>query len=228
MQRSSMNNSFFAQRAWSRLRASRPLSRMHPSDEKRFEALRQKEQVQGGQVQISSAPCSQQDRITPELPLLQQEGYPAMIKLNCGVSRKVGEPNYGSRGASVNVELELDSATVQDPKLLHEKIRKIFALAKTSVDEELGVGTTGTSQQLSQPSNVPAPSQTGPVSNGNSAKPATEGQLRAIWAICNQLELDQDAEAQRTFRRPVSQLTAPEASKLIDHLKQVQDASGAR
>ncbi len=32
-----------------------------------------------------------------------------MIKLNAGFSRKVGEPNYGSRGASVNVELELES-----------------------------------------------------------------------------------------------------------------------
>ena len=32
-----------------------------------------------------------------------------MIKLNAGFSRKVGEPNYGSRGASVNVELELEN-----------------------------------------------------------------------------------------------------------------------
>ena len=31
-----------------------------------------------------------------------------MIKLNCGFSRKVGEANYGSRGASVNLELEIE------------------------------------------------------------------------------------------------------------------------
>ena len=75
MQRSSMLNSFFAQRAWSRSRASRPLSHMHPSDEKRFEATRQREQKeQEGLAQTSTASRSQQDRITPELPLMQQEG----------------------------------------------------------------------------------------------------------------------------------------------------------
>ncbi|MGZ0174755.1 MAG: hypothetical protein ACKVHE_35095 [Planctomycetales bacterium] len=29
------------------------------------------------------------------------------MKLNVGLSRKIGEPNFGSRGASVNLELEL-------------------------------------------------------------------------------------------------------------------------
>ena len=62
-----------------------------------------------------------------------------MIKLNCGVSREVGEPNHGSCGASVNVELELESSAIQDAELLHEKIRRLFALAKASVDEELGL-----------------------------------------------------------------------------------------
>jgi hypothetical protein len=33
------------------------------------------------------------------------------MKLNVGLSRKVGEPNYGSRGASVN--LELDNSPVE-------------------------------------------------------------------------------------------------------------------
>ena len=34
------------------------------------------------------------------------------LKLNVGLSRKVGEANYGSRGASVNLELELESGLV--------------------------------------------------------------------------------------------------------------------
>ncbi len=148
-----------------------------------------------------------------------------MIKLNCGVSRKVGEPNYGSRDASVNVELELESTAGQDTKLLHDKIRRLFALAKSSVDEELGLTSiNGAAPAPNQAPNAPITNHTGPVSNGNTTKPATDGQLRAIWAICNQLGIDQDVESQRTFQRPVSQLTVPEASKLIDHLKQVQGA----
>lgn len=231
MNRNSMLNPAFARRAWARLRASRPFSRMHPADEKRFEARRRAEQAKDELAEAYAASCSPKEPVpaTPELPLEQQEGEPAVIKLNCGISRKVGEPNYGSRGASVNVELELESAAAQDTNLLHDRIRRLFAIAKSSVDEELGIAAiAGAPQQSSQPSGAPTPSHTSPSSNGNSTKPATEAQLRAIWAICNQLGIDQDAEAQRTFRHPVSQLTVPEASKLIDHLKQVQAASAPR
>ncbi|MCE9607598.1 MAG: hypothetical protein K8U03_22145 [Planctomycetia bacterium] len=33
-----------------------------------------------------------------------------MLKLNVGFTKKIGEANYGSRGATVNPELELNSA----------------------------------------------------------------------------------------------------------------------
>jgi len=62
-----------------------------------------------------------------------------MIKLNAGVSRKVGEPNYGSRGATVNVELELESSAAQDADVLQDRIRRLFAIARDAVDAELGL-----------------------------------------------------------------------------------------
>ena len=67
-----------------------------------------------------------------------------MIKLNAGFSRKVGEANYSSRGASVTVDLELESALIQEPEKLHEKIRVLFAIAKKAVDEELKNGNGST------------------------------------------------------------------------------------
>ena len=63
-----------------------------------------------------------------------------MIKLNAGFSRKVGQPNFSSRGASVNLELELESSLVSDPDKMHEKIRALFTLARRAVDEELKNG----------------------------------------------------------------------------------------
>ena len=60
-----------------------------------------------------------------------------MLKLNAGFSRKVGESNFGSRGASVNVELELESHLINDPDGLRSRISGLFDLARRSVDDEL-------------------------------------------------------------------------------------------
>ena len=141
-----------------------------------------------------------------------------MIKLNAGVSRKVGEPNYGSRGASVNVELELESSVVNDTEALYEKIRRLFALAKRSVDEELGIST-------SVPSNG---GETSSAPSNGETRAATEKQKHAIAAICNENGFDGDQEAMGLFGRPVNQLTLSEASQLIDRLKELRNAKGAQ
>ena len=59
------------------------------------------------------------------------------VKLNIGLSRKVGEPHYGSRGASINLEVELDSGLLQDAAQLRERVQELYQLARQSVDEEL-------------------------------------------------------------------------------------------
>ena len=143
-----------------------------------------------------------------------------MIKLNAGVSRKVGEPNYGSRGATVNVELELESSAAQDAHLLQDRIRKLFAIARDAVAEELGLSTqTG----------GPAAGQRA-VANGNggSIRSASEAQIRAINAICGRLGLDPHAETHRRLGRGIQDLTLPEASTLIDQLKALQDGQNGQ
>ena len=59
-----------------------------------------------------------------------------MVRLNAGFSRKVGEPDYGSRGASVNLEVELESHLVTDPDALTDRVRKLFQLAREAVNTE--------------------------------------------------------------------------------------------
>jgi len=58
-----------------------------------------------------------------------------MIRLNCGISRKVGQANFGSRGGSINLEVELADL---DNNKLKESIHKLFHLAKESLEQELG------------------------------------------------------------------------------------------
>ena len=60
-----------------------------------------------------------------------------MLKLNVGFNRKVGEANFGSRGASVNLELELDSGLVDHPDRLQDRMQQLFTLARSSVEQEL-------------------------------------------------------------------------------------------
>lgn len=59
------------------------------------------------------------------------------VKLNIGLSRKVGEANFGSRGASINLEVELDIGTLNNAEQLRERVRELYQLARQSVDDEL-------------------------------------------------------------------------------------------
>ena len=135
-----------------------------------------------------------------------------MLKLNAGFSRKVGEPDFGSRGACVNLELELESGLVTDPAALQARIRQLFALARQSVDAELT--NTGQPQQ-------PTNSNGTPRREGRSdARQATASQVRAIRAICDRQGIDAEQLVQQRFgATKLEALTLQEASSLIDELK---------
>jgi hypothetical protein len=210
---------------------------VHPADRKRQEAVAAGNSTREELAAHFAGTCGG-DQPTQT----QEKGPSTMIKLNCGISRKIGEPNYGSRGASVNVELELESSAAQDAGALHEKIRRLFAVAKASVDEELGLAGrpagpagAGTPPPARPPANSQASGRPAPGANGvkgangtNGDRPASESQLRAIRSICGRLGLDADQEASQMCQKPASRISLAEASKLIDHLKQLQDGQDAR
>ncbi|HKQ50404.1 MAG TPA: hypothetical protein VJZ71_20185 [Phycisphaerae bacterium] len=135
-----------------------------------------------------------------------------MLKLNAGLSRKVGEPDYGSRGASVNLELEVEGHLIQDPDALHDRIRRLFVLARQAVDEELQVGRNSS---RSPPNGNGATRAT----NKSPTRPATAAQLKAIRSIGERLQLDVEGECQSRFGMALDQLALPDASALIDALK---------
>ncbi|REJ65347.1 MAG: hypothetical protein DWQ31_18285 [Planctomycetota bacterium] len=141
------------------------------------------------------------------------------LTLNVGVNRKIGEANYGSRGASVNLQLELESDLVKQPGRLRDRIRQLFDLAKQSVEEELH----GNRQQL------PSGDGNGSHSPNRNGRSATQSQLRAIHAIADRHRIDLTTLLREEFDvAQASELSVASASRLIDQLKRQNNGTGGR
>jgi hypothetical protein len=139
------------------------------------------------------------------------------LKLNVGLSRKVGERNYGSRGASVDIEVELGSALVKNTGKLQERIRQLFALVRVSLSEELdgagqhqaGASVNGTAAHASK-------NQPGPAAE----RPATQAQVKALASIAQRQNLSLNELLQDRFHADkLEDLSLRHASQLIDELR---------
>ncbi len=170
------------------------------------------------------------------------------MKLTIGSSKKLGQPGFGSIGASVHFELEVDSTLVAEPDRLQERIRELFGLAKASIDEELHVEPTqpaaNTPRSTAQPATPPRQphangrngasrsTTNGYRSNGNGRQPtnnplpATASQIRALHAIANRQGLNLEAVLQDRFDiSDAATLTVAEASQMIDDLNATNTAT---
>jgi hypothetical protein len=162
------------------------------------------------------------------------------LKTNVGVSRKVADNNYGSRGASVNLEVELDSSLIQEPERLQERIRQVFRLAQQSVDEELSrqaaqshdnghTAATNGSQTNADATAAPAttPSNGNGHRNGTNGHGASAKQLDYARQLAKSIQglgiRRLEALAQKMFNKPLAALTSMDASGLIDTLKSIKD-----
>lgn len=138
-----------------------------------------------------------------------------MLKLNVGLSKKIGESNYGSRGAAVNLELEVESALVEQPERLRERIRGLFAMAKAAIDEEL--------------SGVAASNGNG-HGNGHrrdNTRKATASQARALHVIADRQRVDLAGLLRQRFGvDQAGDLSITEASALIDEMKSPVSGKG--
>lgn len=66
------------------------------------------------------------------------------LKLNVGLSKKVGLPDYGSLGASCHVDVELEGSLLADLAGFQEKAQRAFAACHKAVNDELARhGTNG-------------------------------------------------------------------------------------
>lgn len=144
-------------------------------------------------------------------------------RLNVGVTRKVGQPNFGSTCATCQLEVEIDNTLMMgDADTLTERIRRTFDICRREVEHEL-------SQQSVMPVKSPETVNGHAVVRNGSApskpassrsRPATDAQIRAIHAIASKanVRLASELDAEFGVASPQS-LTLQQASKLIEQLK---------
>jgi len=157
------------------------------------------------------------------------------MKLNVGVCRKIGQPDYGSLGATCNVEVELASSLLQDDlEGFHRQVRTAYDACRQAVSDELArnqsadAGTTR-AQTNTQP---PVESTTGHQNgnghggNGNGGRGASEKQVAYIKQLVRQIKglgvRRLETLAQNMFGKPLPALSSLDASGMIDCLKGIK------
>jgi hypothetical protein len=156
------------------------------------------------------------------------------LRLNAGVSRKVGLPDYGSVGASCNIELELDSGLLDgDLKAFNARVRRVYIAAHRAVFDELKrlQAPIATPQGMSAPAATTCSSTNDRVSgNGRASdhrfsqsqavKKATKNQIKAIHSIACRQNTDLVGLLRQEYdvERP-EELSLKQASELIDSLR---------
>ena len=148
------------------------------------------------------------------------------LKINVGLSRKVGEANYGSRGACVNFEVEVEPTLVEKPDQLREKVRYLFQLAKTSVEEELNGHGMRDAANPGHNGNGDASAHNANGNGNGHGHQATDKQLGYARQLAGQVQglglRRLDELTNKMFGKPITDLTTLDASGLIDMLKQLK------
>lgn len=152
------------------------------------------------------------------------------ITVSVGLSKKIGQPDYGSLGASCHVEFEVDGHLLQsDLEGFQRHIKDAYAACRQAVQVELGrhqqsgvdtVSNGQTSHPIEQYSSRNGHSTNGQSSSrGRAHRPATASQARALHAIASRQGIDIAATLHSRFGvdRP-EDLSIADASRLIDEL----------
>jgi hypothetical protein len=138
--------------------------------------------------------------------------------LNLGISKKIGQPAYGSLGASCNVAVELDQSLIfDDPAGFQQHVQQIFAVCRQAVQEELA------QQQTVKMEGTAAAQSNGQSNSQNGISPKQvdfahrlAGQIRGLGV--RRL----DALAVTMFNKPLVQLSSFDGSALIDVLRMLR------
>jgi hypothetical protein len=158
------------------------------------------------------------------------------IKINVGVNKKVGLPDYGSAGSHCNIEIEADNSILDDAEQFSRRINNAYELARQSVEEELShhrpSNATSQSRSTGQSNREPERQQDNRSDNryDNSSDNkyiASSKQQNFIASLVKAIKglswQTLDRYCGKRFGKNVSQLSPKQASELIDDLKAAKD-----
>ena len=143
------------------------------------------------------------------------------VKVNIGLSKKVGLPDYGSLGASAHVEFELDGGYDNgSTNKFQDAVRRAYAACRESVESELSAQESDSKPQRAGQHQLPATHRHANQSNPRTqTRGATSSQVRAIHAIANRNGVAlAGVLSQFDVSRP-DDLSVRDASTVIDQLK---------
>ncbi len=157
------------------------------------------------------------------------------MRLNIGLTKKHGLPDYGSLGASCHVEIELDqSLIVSDLDGFQERVRRTFTACRQAVEDELARHRpAGAASESSEPKQPATASAGGTNGNGNghsqrigNGTRASQKQLEYAQQLAGQIRglgiRRLETLAQKMFSKPLADLSSLDASGLIDVLKDIK------
>jgi hypothetical protein len=153
------------------------------------------------------------------------------LKLNVGISKKIGQPAYGSLGASCNVEVELDQSLLfDDVEAFQECVTNAYAACREAVTEELARQQAATTERAAQDraaAGEHANGQTNGQPNGNHSQRASQKQISYAQKLAGQIRglgmRRLEDLTQKMFAKPLADLSCLDASGLIDTLKDLKD-----
>jgi hypothetical protein len=156
------------------------------------------------------------------------------LKLNVGLSKKIGQPDYGSLGACCNIEFEVDAGLLDhDLDEFQQRVRNAYVACNQAINDELvrhreqspaqpsGTQQTGHDHNRANNGNHSA----GSGGNGN-GREITAKQLAYARQLAGQIDAigarRLDPLANRLYGKATTDLSSFEGSQLIDMLKETK------